>query len=307
MKICVIGGTGHIGKNLSIMLVKEGFEVIVITRGIKPIPENSEWEKIKIVKGEYRRDDIEWQKLIKNIKAEVFIDILGTDVVSTYKTIRSFCKHFIVCGSVWMFGEPKIVPTPEETQSLCVFPGYACRYSELVEIKEQAKKDGINFTAIMPPNICGPGKIPLDGYGGRSIDVHISHKNGQAVPLPEPGQTLICPCDAEDIARAFFLSVLKPDKSADKIFNVGSSYALTAKQFIETYGKIYKVEIPINWYSWKEYSEKINPSIGANYHFKAHMCPDITKISNLLGYHPKYTPEETMERAVMWMKKEKMI
>jgi len=34
MKICVIGGTGHIGRNLVEMLVREGFEVIVITRGM---------------------------------------------------------------------------------------------------------------------------------------------------------------------------------------------------------------------------------------------------------------------------------
>ncbi len=92
-----------------------------------------------------------------------------------------------------------------------------------------------------------------------------------------------------------------------EIFNVGTRYAITVKNFVEEYGKIYNVEIPIKWVSWKEYSEKITPQIGASFHFKAHMCPDISKISKKLGYQPKYTPEETMERAVRWMKGKNMI
>ncbi len=129
----------------------------------------------------------------------------------------------------------------------------------------------------MPPNICGPGKIPLDCYGSRSIENHKNHLLGKPVTLPEPGQTLIGPCDAEDVARGFYLSVMSPENAADEIFNVGSSYALTARQFVETYGKIYGVKIPIEWCSWKEYAEEINPQPGANFHFKAHMCPDISK------------------------------
>jgi len=37
------------------------------------------------------------------------------------------------------------------------------------------------------------------------------------------------------------------------------------------------------------------------------MCPDLTKIRTKLGYVPRYTPEETMERAVAWMRAEGML
>jgi nucleoside-diphosphate-sugar epimerase len=37
------------------------------------------------------------------------------------------------------------------------------------------------------------------------------------------------------------------------------------------------------------------------------MCPSIKKISEKLGYKPSYTPEETMERAVNWMRENGMI
>ncbi len=304
MKICIIGGTGHIGTNLTRMLLEQGCEIFLVSRGEKPVFEHP---NIKFFKKNYDDNVFQWSELFSQNKPDIIIDILGTYAPAVYEAGKNCCKHFILCGSIWMFGEPWMVPAPEITQSECIFPGYAKRYREMQEIKEKARIEGIKFTGIMPPNICGSGKIPLDCYGSRSIENHKKHKEGKTVYLPEPGNTLIGPCDAEDVALGFFLSVMNSEDASDEIFNVGSGYALTAKQFVQKYGKIYGVKIPIEWCSWKEYSEEINPSPGANFHFKAHMCPDISKIKNKLGYKPKYTPEETMERAVNWMKQKGLI
>lgn len=304
MKVCIIGGSGHVGRFMAPMLVEGGHEVSVVARTVTPVPSGGAWEKVTVVAGEYRRDDPQWAQLVAALGAEVIIDMLGVDVPGTYTAARGTCRHFIACGSLWMYGEPRVVPTPEVAQNPCMFKGYAIRYDEMRETIQRAAADGIAFTGIMPPNICGPGKIPLDGWGGRGIEVHAAHRRGDPVPLPEPGQTLIGPCDAEDIARAFVLAVQQRDHAAGQIFNVGSRYALTAVQFVETYGRIYGVNIPIDWHSWQRYSTTINPDLGANFHLKAHMCPDLTKIMTRLGYAPRYTPEETMERAVAWMRDE---
>ena len=37
------------------------------------------------------------------------------------------------------------------------------------------------------------------------------------------------------------------------------------------------------------------------------MQPDISKARKLLGYAPKYTPKQTLERAVNWMRGEGLI
>ena len=307
MKVCVIGGTGHVGHNLAPMLVADGHDVTVVTRGATAAPSGGAWDKIARVACSYGRNDSAWTQCISAIGAEVTIDILGGDVPGTYAAARGTCKHYIACGSVWMFGEPKVVPTPEETQTPCPFEGYAIRYRELLEMQVRAAVDGVAFTAIMPPNICGPGKIPLDCLGGRSIEAHRAHRRGDPVPLPEPGQTLIGPCDAEDIARAFLLAVQNREAAAGEIFNVGSRYALTCLKFVEAYGEIYGVTIPIEWHSWEDFSTRVCPDIGSNFHFKAHMCPDLTKITLRLGYAPRYTPEETLARAVAWMQEEGML
>lgn len=306
MKVFVIGGTGHIGRFLIPQLVDDGHTVTVVTRGHTPAPEGKAWDRVIFKTGSYPTDEKSWLDLIAKEKSEVFIDILGAGLPGFYQAVKSRARHIIVCGSVWMLGTPKTVPVPEETQRPCQFEGYQRRYSEILSVKETARKDGVPFTAILPPNICGPGKIPMDCRGGRDIEVHKAHKRGEPVCLPEGCNNLIGPCDASDVAQGFRRAVRKPEAAAGEIFNVGSAYALTATRFVETYGEIYGVKIPVEPVSAEEFQTKILPDHGASYHFLAHMCPDITKIREKLDYAPEYTPEETMARAVTWMYDEKL-
>ncbi len=308
MKILVIGGTGHIGSFLVPMLAKEAWRVIVTSRGKKEPGKEAPWEKVERLVANYSRGDRNWRDTVAEVKAEVIIDILGTDVPTTYDAAKGTCKHYIACGSIWMFGPPRIVPTPEITQGPCeISKPYAIRYQELLDTRKRARTDGVAFTAIMPPNICGPGKIPLEARGGRDIEVHRAHAAGEPVSLPIGCNTLIGPCDAVDVAQGFFLSVHNRDAAAGEIFNVGSGYSLTATQFIQTYAEIYKTDIPIEFVPPREFFEVIMPAQGANFHFREHMLPDISKIRAKLGYQPQFTPEETMERGVNWMRKHKLL
>ena len=303
MKICLIGGTGHIGTNLVDMLRDDGADITVVTSGRTPVPAG--WDKVDVVHCQCGSDG--WAACIQDLAPEVIIDIPGGMAPATYEAARSTCRHYVLCGSLWMFGEAHTVPTPPETQAPCPFEGYAVRYREMLALRETAAAEGIAFNAVMPPNICGPGKIPLDGMGGRSIEVHKAHQRGEPCPLPAPGHNTVGPCDAWDVAQGFFLSVKHRDAANGHIFNVGAPYALTSKKFIETYGEIYGVEIPIAWYGWEEYAETVNPDVGANFHFGAHMCPELSLTQRQLGYVPRYTPEEAMERAVKWMKDEALL
>ncbi len=307
MKIFVIGGTGHIGRFLIPRLVEDGHTVTVVTRGHTPMPEGTAWDRVIFKTGSYPTDEKSWIGLTSGEKSEVFIDILGADLPGLYHAVKNRTRHIIACGSVWVLGTPKTVPVPEETQGPCRFEGYRKRYEELLAVKESAKKDRVPFTAILPPNICGPGKIPLDCRGGRSIEVHKAHKRGEPVCLPEGGNNLVGPCDASDVAQGFRRAVRKPEAAAGEIFNVGSAYALTATRFVETYGEIYGVKIPVEYVGAAEFQIKILPDDGASYHFLAHMCPDITKIREKLDYVPEYTPEKTMARAIAWMHEEKLL
>ncbi len=304
MKTLIIGGTGHSGTNLTRMLVEDGNDVIVMSSGKTPIPEGPPYDQVKYIALDYSQslEDGSFRAMLDEERPDAVVDILSGDIGVVYGVSREAgVSHVVACGSIWMLGRAKVVPTPEVVQTESPFSGAQERYSELLETIDLSKKEGVAFTAILPPNICGPGKIPLDGRGGRSLEMHQAHQRGEELPLPYPGKSLIGPCDAEDVAQAYFCAVKNRDSAAGEIFNVGSAYALTVERFVATYGEIYKVVIPIKYVSAETYVTEISPDIWDHFNFIEHQCPDISKISSRLGYHPRYTPEETMERAVRWM------
>ncbi len=304
MKVLVIGGAGHVGQFMVPMLIQAGLEVTVVGSGRTPLPDNKVWSQVKYLTCDIRNlDNID---KLADEAPDVTIDMTGV-VWDIYQRLKGVCKHFIACGSLWMYGEPKVVPTPEKYQNDCVFDEYKKRYSQIQKLIEIGKTDGVMFTAIMPPNICGPGKIPIDCLGGRSIDVHKEHIAGKDVILPDGPDVLIGPCDAEDIADCFVKAVLNPNSAAYRIFNVGSEFALTSTELVNTFSRIYDTEIQIKRIPWSKYISDVSPNIEDWWHFKAHMCPDISKAKKLLGYKPKYTPEQTLLRAVEWMRSEKLL
>ena len=302
MKILVIGGTGHVGTFLVKQLLAQGHDVVIGSRGKTIVPEGSPLYNAKQVVS--NSADPESLKDMAEDRYEVVIDFPGT-AYNTYKAFRDTASHVIACGSLWMFGYPHV--TPEIRQEKCPFEGYENRYIQIQEMIGDSGKHRAVFTAIMLPNICGPGKKPLETMGGRDINVHRALKEGKPVYLPDGPEALIGPCDAEDIANLFALAVNNRTAAAGQIFNAGSAYSVTASRFVDIYSDIYDVKIPIEKVSWQHYIDEISPGIDNWWHFYAHMQPDISKAQCLLGYYPAYTPEETLERAVRWMFDQKLL
>ncbi len=303
MKVLVIGGTGHVGSFLVPMLAKAGHEVFVGTRGNTKAHSAKGFENVTFIPLDVgSRESIEG---LKGYGFDTVVEFPGR-AKAVWDVLADDISHLVACGSLWMFGYPQIVPTPEIAFERCFYEGYAIRFDEMQTMLEESATKKATFTAIMPPNICGPGKIPLDQYGGRSLAYHRDMANGEKVYLPDGAECLVSPCDAEDIARLFFLAVEQPEK-ASGFFNVGSAYALTATQFVKAYAEIYGVELVIEYLPWGKYVSEVNPEQGAWWHFYAHMCPDISRARTLLGYEPKYTPEQTLRRSVEWMKEQGMV
>ena len=159
----------------------------------------------------------------------------------------------------------------------------------------------------MPSNIAGPGKIPLEPYGGRSIEVHQMMAAGEEILLPRSGSTLVCPTDASDIAEVLALCVEQPGRAEGRMFNAGTAHAITFNEMVAAYGRCYGSDIPIRHVSDDEFRKQTGADDSAFYHHEAHMCPDISAARAELGFNPQFTAEQALERAVEWMRSESLI
>lgn len=240
---------------------------------------------------------------LKKNEFDTVIEFPGR-VKNVYDVLGGYVNHIIGCGSLWMYGNPHVVPTPEQTQNECPFKGYAQRYADMQTMIADEK---CLFTGIMVPNVSGPGKVPLEWRGGRDVGMHTAHKNGEKLYLPDGAEALISPTDAYDLAMLFALAAENPAKSGDQFFNVGPGKSLTMTEFVNAYSDIYGSKNEIEYVSWEKYKNEISPSIGNWWHFYTHMCPDDTKAREVLGYKESFTAEQSLERAVKWMYDEKLL
>lgn len=304
MKVLVIGGTGHVGSFLVPMLLKQGHDVYVAVRGTRKAHTGAALDGAQFITCDVSK--AEELEALREYHFDAVAEFPG-NAYTVWNALKNDIGHLVACGSLWMFGYPRVVPTPEQYQNDCLFGGYDTRYPQICEMISQSGVHCAAFTAIMPPNICGPGKVPLDQLGGRSVECHKAMQRGETVYLPDGPEALIGPCDAEDIAALFALAINNRTAAAGQIFNVGSADSVTSTELIRLFGEIYGVTIPIEYVPWATYTEKINPDMGGWWHFYAHMLPDISKARKLLGYEPRYTVKETMRRAVEWMKEQQLL
>lgn len=304
MKVLVIGGTGHVGSFLVPMLLAQGHDVYVGTRGLRPARRDANLDGAKFITCDIK--DAESLKALRTHHFDAVAEFPG-HAFAVWNALKDTIGHLVACGSLWMFGNPRVVPTPESFQNPCLFGGYDTRYEQMLTMIAEAGLCQADFTAIMPPNICGPGKIPLDCMGGRSLELHKAHQRGEPVILPDGPEALIGPCDAEDIAALFALAINNRTAAAGQIFNVGANDSVTATQLVQLFSEIHGVNIPIQRVSWDTYTNKVNTDMGGWWHFYAHMLPDISKAKKLLGYEPRYTAKETLRRAVEWLYSEGLL
>ncbi len=309
MKAIVIGGYGHIGRHLVPKLVADGYEVAVVTRGRQSKPDAASWQGLGVEHLTFDYAELVGSsagaKALTERQPGVVIDILGRDTPALMASLPPSVEHVVLCGSLWMYGPPRQVPTPERTQGQCPFDAYRKRYRQLQQVLSRG--DGPTVAAVMPTNIAGAGKIPLEPAAGRSIDVHRAMAGGQAVTLPGDGSTLVDPVDADDVAEVFRLVLRQPDRANGQIYNAGAAYAVTFTELVAVYGDIYGHKLPVEHLDWPAFEVRFKPDLPTRYHFEQHMCADITKARLELGYRPRYTPQDALARAVHWMRQSRLL
>ena len=156
MKIFVIGGTGHMGSFLVPMLVSEGHEVYIGTRGRKPTDRPC-FNGAKFIQFDASNDE-DIKGLIQ-YGFDTVVDFPGT-AYRVWGILKDHISHLVACGSLWMFGCPKKIPTPEVMQSEVPFAVYKRRSAEIHEMAAESGKCKAVFSAVMPPQRLRTGQDP---------------------------------------------------------------------------------------------------------------------------------------------------
>ncbi|KAH8507165.1 hypothetical protein H0E87_009616 [Populus deltoides] len=216
--ILIMGGTRFIGVFLSRLLVKEGHQVTLFTRGKAPITQQLPGEsdqdyadfssKVLHLKGD--RKDFEFVKTSLAAK--------GREAVEVEPILDALPKleQFIYCSSAGVYLKYDLLPQSEKD---AVDP--KSRHKGKLETESLLESKGVNWTSIRPVYIYGPLNYnPVEEWFFHRL------KAGRPIPIPNSGIQITQLGHVKDLAKAF-VEVLGNDKASQQVFNISGEKYVT--------------------------------------------------------------------------------
>ena len=300
MKIIVLGGTGWVGHHIVEVLHAAEHEVTICSRGKKATYANEISDGVRrVTANKSNQDEMarvfedHYEVVIDSVPTEASIDI----VLRHAKGIR----HYLHCSSTGGYAPLPFIPGDETMPYDHFMGGWKQKAVVDTKVMDLFHSQGFPATVIRPCYITGPGLLPLDNLGGRREEFIPDILAGRTLDLPNDGQALLQPIHVEDLAAAFLLAVQKPE-SIGEIFNICLEKAVSIANYIELNAAALQREALINLMSVDAMLEKHGESVdqrGLRF-FATHMCFDIRKAREQLGYRPRHTTEEAIRETAQW-------
>lgn len=300
MRVLVFGGTGWVGHNIVLELIKGGHDAVIACRGQK---KNFADEVASIPMVIADKKDEESVKRVFETRYDAVID-----TVPTLESIRLIAKYakglkrYLHCSSTGGYAPLPFIPC-NETAPYGAFrgTGWAVKAAVDAEAAGLFYNSGFPYTVLRPCYITGPGLLPLDNQGGRREDYITDILEGKVLDVPDNGLSLLQPIHVKDLAVCFRLALENPG-AVNQIYNICLSHAVTLKKYHEITAAALGREVRLNYLPLEEMLKKYQGAISElGLRFLAtHMCYSIEKARRELGYSPHCTPEEAIEESARW-------
>ena len=309
MRIVMIGGTGHVGSFLVPRLVRAGHEVVNISRGNRrPYIEDAAWGSVQQVTVDRDADEAKgmFAHRVRDLEADVVIDMLCFTTASARALVdglRGYVDHLVHCGSIWRHGISHTVPMTEDDPSE-PFGEYGMQKAAIAALlRAETEAGGLVTTSLHPGHISGPGWPVITPLG--NLDPTVWHRlsAGAELVIPGLGTDLMHHVHADDVAQAFALAVEHRQEAAGQAFSVTAASALNVRGFATIAAGWFGREASLRSVSWEEFrAGTTEEHADASWqHLSRSQCMSIDKARRLLGYEPRYEPEDAAREAVAWL------
>lgn len=320
-KLLVTGGAGYIGSHVVKDLIRKGYDVIVIDnleKGHKSAVKSNLFFQIDL------RDKKSLEEVFKNYKITGVLhfaaaSLVGESMVNPGKyfennilgglnllecMIKHNVKIFIFSSTAAVYGEPKIIPIPEDHSTIPtnVYGSSKLMFEEI--LKWYNKIFGIRYISLRYFNAAGcdpEGELGEDhNPETHLIPLILKTALGQreyveiyGVDYPTPDGTCIRDyIHISDLSSAHILALealLSGERS--NIYNLGNSRGFSVREVIKSAEKVVGRKIPVK-------------EVGRRSGDPAILIASSDKIKKDLGWKPKYTDlEEIIYSQWKWFKK----
>jgi nucleoside-diphosphate-sugar epimerase len=302
-KVLILGATGEIGSRIARGSVDAGHETTGVTRGTND-RHRVDTAGVNFITGDKKDEDFYKSVLAKN-EYDVVIDSIPEteDVQLAHKYFAGRIEHYFMCSSVGTYAPLLYLPADENhpwrEQTEVNFHHQSLRDEVALTLWEKEK---FSVTIFRPTNIIGPGRVPLELWGGRSTLYFQLMRQGKTVEIPLMGNALLQSGYNDDLATAFVQAIPMGSEISGEIFNISCEKSLTLDQYFSVARDVLKSSSPVDHVSNEEilrrHPEETND--GGLRYLVEHCCYDIGKAKRMLGYSPEYSMEQGLANSLEW-------
>ena len=301
----MLGATGHIGSWLVPRLVREGHDVIAVSRGMRqPYHDADEWRSVVRVAIEADERGSHGPR-VAALMPSVVIDLICFELRTAralVDALRGRIELFLHCGTLWVHGIPATCPY-DETAPREPFGDYGIRKAAIERYLLDEAANGFPATVLHPGHITGPGWAPINPAG--NLDVHVFEKlaRGETLALPGDGAARLQHVHADDVAQAFLFAVAQPTQAIGQAFHVAAREPVTMRDYAVQAAAWFGRDANLEFLPWSEWAKGVPARDAAitHDHVMHSPCASIEKACAHLGFAPRYGAVAAAREAVAWL------
>ncbi len=237
MKALMIGGTGVISESVVMRLLDLNWDVTILTRGKRPLPQRMQGRVQQIIA------DIADEESVQRALEDAYFDAVCDFIVYTpqeaRRDIRLFSgktAQYVFISSASAYHKPVLtLPITEETPLHNPYWTYSDLKAQCEAVFLQAHREGkLPVTIVRPSHTYCELSLPVQIHGGHGPWVIIKRMlAGKSVPVVCDGVSLWTATTAEDFA-VYFCGLLGNPNALGEAFHITSDESLTWNQIYQT-------------------------------------------------------------------------
>lgn len=303
-KIIVTGGAGFIGSHIVDLLIKEGYEVVIVDNlitgdknNINPKAKFYEMDITSpllkdVFKKEKKSDFVIHLAAHINLRDSINKPMMDADnniigSINLLECCRQFKqKKIVYASSVAVYSDQKL-PYKEKQRILPTSPYGISKYTVELYLHVYNQLYGLDYVSLRYGNTYGPKQNPKGEAGVIAIFIDNALKN-KPLFINGDGEQTRDFTYVGDVATATLLA-LERKTNNNKIFNIGTNNEISVNQIYKSLKGLLNINMNV----------KYRPTIKGEIY---RMCLDNSLIKKKIGWEPKYDFKEGLKKTVEWFK-----
>jgi nucleoside-diphosphate-sugar epimerase len=307
-RVVVIGATGHIGSYLVPRLVRGGYEVIAMSRGLRaPYHASPEWNSVTRITADRDAEDAAgtFGPRVAALRPDVVIDLVCFTAAAAHQLVdalRPSRPLLVHCGTIWVHGPVLRVPVTED-EPRTAYGAYGTGKAEIEALlHRETLAGGVPAVVLHPGHISGPGWPVITPAGNLDPAVWTSLATGHPLVLPDHGLGVLHHVHADDVAQAFERALHRP-AAIGASFHVTAEQAMTLRGLAAGVAQWFGREPVLEFVDWAEFERRVDPEHAAatREHTFRSITASIARAREVLGYAPRYSSLEALHEALAWL------